>query len=277
MKRKITSLTAFFLFIVLVFTSLVLYVVPPGRISYWSDWHFWGLTKSEWANLHINIGYLFVLSMLFHVYYNWKALVSYMKNKLKKSEFSSKEMIIALLVLVGCMLGTYFQIPPLSWILDLDSKMEDAAAEKYGEPPYGHAELSTLKTFSSRVGLDVQENISKLNEAGISLKDENQTILEISQLNNLSPKQLYSIIKPIEDNLKITLPKNPPSGFGKRPIADIAQEYSLNISKIIGLLAKHKIKVQADMSLKEIEKVNNINAEDVYFIIRDNFKELIDR
>ena len=39
---KITSLTAFLSFIFLLITSIVLYVVPHGRVAYWSDWRLWG-------------------------------------------------------------------------------------------------------------------------------------------------------------------------------------------------------------------------------------------
>lgn len=42
--RKIASLTAFLAFIFMVLTSMILYVVPPGRVAFWVDWRLWGLT-----------------------------------------------------------------------------------------------------------------------------------------------------------------------------------------------------------------------------------------
>ena len=58
--RKITSLTAALAFVLMVLTSIILYIVPQGRIAYWADWHLWGLTKTEWGNIHINSGLLFL-------------------------------------------------------------------------------------------------------------------------------------------------------------------------------------------------------------------------
>mgnify|MGYP000181594178 CR=1 FL=1 len=36
--RKIASLTALLSFVVVIVTSIVLYIVPQGRIAYWADW-----------------------------------------------------------------------------------------------------------------------------------------------------------------------------------------------------------------------------------------------
>ncbi len=277
MKRKVASLTAFFSFIVLVITSFVLYVVPPGRIAYWSDWQFLCLSKSDWGNIHINIGYLFIISMFVHVYHNWKQLIAYMKNKSRQAKVISGEFVLALLITVVCVLGTYFKIPPLSWVLDIDLAMEDAAAEKYGEPPYGHAELSTLKTFVQRTELDLQSSMEKLKDAGLVVENETQTILEISKANAMAPKQIYLVIKPSEgDNKqKISLPKNPPAGFGKRLLADIAQEYDLNIPKVIRLLTRQGIKAEADMNFREMADQSNMSSIEIYFIIRDNFDRVV--
>ncbi len=46
--RKTTSLTAGLSFIAMVMTSVILYIVPQGRIAYWSDWRLLGLSKEQW-------------------------------------------------------------------------------------------------------------------------------------------------------------------------------------------------------------------------------------
>ena len=64
--RRITSLTALFAFIVMTFTSVILYIVPHGRIAYWSDWHLFGLSKKEWGSIN-NLGLFFLLSLFLHL------------------------------------------------------------------------------------------------------------------------------------------------------------------------------------------------------------------
>ena len=82
--RKITSLSALASFVLLTLTSVILYIVPPGRVAYWADWRLWGLSKTQWDNLHINLGVLFLVAVCFHVYFNWNPIVAYLKNKARQ-------------------------------------------------------------------------------------------------------------------------------------------------------------------------------------------------
>ena len=68
--RKISSLTATLSFILMLPTAIILYIVPQGRIAYWADWHLWGLTKTQWGAIHINLGLLFLITLSLHIYYN---------------------------------------------------------------------------------------------------------------------------------------------------------------------------------------------------------------
>ena len=45
--RRITSLTASLAFVLMLVTSLILFITPQGRVAYWADWRLWGLTKRE--------------------------------------------------------------------------------------------------------------------------------------------------------------------------------------------------------------------------------------
>ena len=268
--RKITSLTASLSFIFLVSTSIVLYIVPQGRVAYWADWNLWGLTKTEWGNIHINLGLLFLLAILQHIYYNWKAILSYLKNKAKRVTVFTKNFNIALFITIVFIAGTYMEVPPFRWVLEINETLKDAAAEKYGEPPYGHAELSTLKTFSSKMGMDLIESMNRLKETGIRFDSEKQTIQEIAKLNKISPQQVYLAMKPPEGVVQTDkLPKTPQPGLGKRSLADICQHYNLNIPIIIRGLAENDIKATAEMNIKKIAEQNNMSPTDVYEIIKD--------
>jgi len=165
--RKIVSLTSALAFLVMLLTSIILYIVPHGRIAYWSDWRLWGLSKTQWGDIHINTGLLFLIALSLHIYYNWKPIVNYLKGKTKKIKIFTKDFNIAAALVLICILGTYFSIPPFSSILNISADIKDSAVECYGEPPYGHAELSSLKTFTKKMNLDVNECISMLKKEGI--------------------------------------------------------------------------------------------------------------
>lgn len=268
--RKITSLTASLSFIFLVLTSVILYITPHGRVAYWADWHLWGLTKTEWGNIHINLGLLFLLAIILHIYYNWKAIVSYLKDKAKRVSVFTKNFNIALFITFLFIAGTYTEIPPFRLVLELNDNIKDAASEKYGEPPYGHAELSTLKTFSSKMGLDLTKSMKRLKEAGVKFEGEKETLQEIAKLNKISPQQIYLFMKPPQGAVQTDkLPTAPQPGLGNHALADICQQYNLNIPIILRGLADKDIKASAEMNIKKIAEQNNMSPTDVYEIIKD--------
>ena len=93
--RKITSLTMLVSFVFCILTSVVLYILPHGRVAYWADWSLWGLSKTEWDGLHINLGVLLLLAGLLHIYYNWKPITAYLKDKTRNLKVFTIEFNIA--------------------------------------------------------------------------------------------------------------------------------------------------------------------------------------
>jgi hypothetical protein len=72
-------------------TGVILYIVPHGRIAYWSDWRLFGLSKEEWGDIHVNLGLLFLLSIFLHLYFNWKPILLYLRNKRDQLKIFTKE------------------------------------------------------------------------------------------------------------------------------------------------------------------------------------------
>jgi hypothetical protein len=167
--RRIVSLTALLSLVLVLLTSVVLYIEPPGRVAYWSGWRLMGLSKEQWGAVHINTGVLFLVALGLHVWYNWTPLVSYLKDKARNFRLFTREFNWAAGITLAFVLGTLLGLPPFSTITDGNIWFQDRAARLYGEPPYGHAELSTLKTFASRVGLNLDESLARLRAAGVAV------------------------------------------------------------------------------------------------------------
>ena len=185
--RRITSLTAALTFLLVVLTSIVLYIVPQGRVAYWADWRLWGLSKTDWGNIHINLGFLFLIALGLHIYYNWKPLMAYLKDKARRFKLFTREFNIALAITVLCTIGSYFLIPPFSWVMALNDHFKETASAKYGEPPYGHAELSTLKSFTGKMNLDLASSLVLLEESGYSDASADATLAEIAKRKRRRP------------------------------------------------------------------------------------------
>ena len=268
--RKITSLTALLSFILLILNSVVLYIAPHGRVAYWADWHLWGLTKTQWGNQHIIIGVLFLISIFLHIYYNWKPILAYLKNRAKQFKLFTREFNIALVLTIVFTVGAYMEVPPFNWVLDFSESIKNTAAQKYGEPPYGHAELSTLKTFSLRTGLDLAGSMRRLKNAGVRFENEKQTLLQIAKLNKMTPQQVYLAMKVEEKPGAVkSLPDSPPKGMGKRAIADICREYNLKLSAVLQAFADNGITATGDSTFKQIAEEHKISSGDVYQILKN--------
>ena len=87
--------------------------------------------------------------------------------------------------------------------MSLNEHFKDAGAEKYGEPPYGHAELSSLQTFTKKMKLDLAKSmelvVRELKKQGIEASEE-LTLKKIAANNNTGPHDIYEHIKSLVQN-----------------------------------------------------------------------------
>ena len=143
--------------LMMTYTGITLYIAPHGRVAYWTNWELFGWSKDQFAQIHTTFMLLFVAATLLHIYYNWKPLISYMKNHLRQFVFFTKEMLVAKLISFLFLFGTLFEIPPFSSFLEFGDTIKESWTEKSEEPPYGHAEESTLKDFSQKTGYDLSK------------------------------------------------------------------------------------------------------------------------
>jgi len=273
--RKITSMTLVWSLIILILNSLVLYVVPEGRVAYWADWRFLGLTKSQWGDQHTTIGFLFLVAGILHIYYNWKPIAAYMKNKAKELKVFTLPSNVGLVLTLLVIVGTYFNVPPLSTVLHISDGFKQAAAHKYGEPPYGHAELSSLKNFSRKENLDVHKALELLAGAGMKVKGQEAIIKDIANENDRSPQEIYNIIKAagreqeaaVNDGIK-GFPDAPKPGWGKMKLSVVCETYGLEIKAIIDGFAANGIKAGADNTIKEIAMANDMEPINIFEVLR---------
>ncbi len=270
--RRIASLTGLISFLVVLLTSIVLYISPHGRVAYWADWRFWGLSKDEWANVHINVGLLFLLALLLHVYYNWKPILTYLKDKARHLRFFTAEMNIALALTAVFTIGTLAFVPPFSSILDFSESLKEAAARTYGEPPWGHAELSPIATFAKKMGWDPQRAIEVLEANGFAVANPNQTLKELAALKGIPPQDVYHVLQnalQTESAPEGKLPDAPPPGFGQKSLQAIAAEYGVSLAAMQQALQNKGINAPADKSLKSIAEDNGQNPYLLFDILRE--------
>lgn len=266
--RRAVSLTLLISLVPLVLTSVVLYIVPEGRVAYWSDWKMLGLSKTQWGDIHINLGWLFLAAGLFHLYLNWKPVLTYMKSKAKELRVFTLEFNTGLLLTLFFIIGTLMGIPPLSTILDFGTSFKEAAAIQYGEPPYGHAERSSLTTLARRTGLDLTAIQTELSDAGLVYEGVEQTVLDVAKMNQLTPKEVWEVMqkgKPEEQaGVQKPFPDAPFPGFGRQNLQQICNSYGLDPEVIVPALEEKGMSVDITQSIKDMASANNMDPHSLF-------------
>lgn len=267
--RKIISLTMLTSFALLVLTSAILFIEPQGRVAYWSDWRLWGLSKTQWGDLHLNLGALFLLAGIFHLVYNWKLVTAYLKDKAKHMKIFTPNFNLALIVTVFVAAGTLLNVPPMSTLVSIGASITERANQKYGEPPYGHAELSSLKMFARRTDLDLAKTLGMLKEAGIDVSHSGQTILQIAKAHHMTPKALYDIIRPPAGRSegRHAFPDDPPPGFGRRTVKQVCEAYGFDLEALLRDLGKNGIQAEPEGTIKKIAEKNGKSPMTVFEVI----------
>jgi hypothetical protein len=192
--RKITSLTTLLSFILLIITSIFVYIKPQGKIANWANWEVLGLDKGQWEALHTNLGILFIVAGLIHTILNWDCIMAYLKNKAKAVKVFTVDFNIALTITLVVTVLTLFELPPINAIQTFGESLKKAAAEKYGKPPYGHAEDSSIETFCRRTRTDLKTAMENLATAKLQSVSAEASLSEVAKANHLTPQQVYDII-----------------------------------------------------------------------------------
>jgi len=264
--KKITSLTLGFSFLIMSFTGIVLFIVPHGRVAYWSDWHLLGLSKSQYGELHTTSMVTFLLFASLHIYYNWKPIVSYLKDKSKKVSFTKKEFLIALFLNLVFVVGTLFSAQPFKAFLDMGEGIKDSWTQQYGEPPYGQAQKTKLKVFCRKLNIDLEKAKAILEKNSIVF-NENETLKTIATTNSIAPSEIYKMIK---SNSKSSKEVDGISNMGRKTLQDLSDMKMINLNHAIEILkAKGLDDISSDRRVKHIADELETTPLEVYKLIKN--------
>jgi len=266
--KKLTSFSLGFSFLIMSYTGVMLYFVPKGKVAYWADWHLFGLSKSQYGDVHTTSMLTFLFFGIVHIFYNWKAIISYLKDKNRKISFSRVEFLSALALNILFVVGTLYMIQPFKAYLDVEDSIKDYWAKEYGEPPYGHAEETKLKMFCKRVGIDYTNATTLLNQHKIVYK-ANDSLLKIAHQNNTSPKSIFEIISKAQKNSTSHVDYSSiPSSLGRRTLEELSSMGKIDLEKTLLLLQAKGIKdISKDDRVKNIADEMEMMPIDLYGII----------
>lgn len=258
--KKITSLTMLLAMFTMTFTGIILFITPPGRVANWANWELFGISKELYGQIHSSFMVLFIIATILHVYYNWKPLISYMKNEARQFILFTKDMIIASILFLIFLFGTIYQISPFSDFLNFGDDIKSSWEKEYGTSPYSHAELSSLKSFTKKLNYDLERSKNILTSNNIAFEDE-QSLSQIAKTNSISPKFIYDILrKNFEKGEQKTVPL---SGLGKKSIKEVAMTLEISSDEFISKLKSLGLDAKEDDKFKDIAESKDLSPSDI--------------
>jgi hypothetical protein len=266
-KQPSRSFIAFLVtwaFVVLTVSGIVLYIVPQGRIAYWVQWSLLGLGKEAWGELHMLFGGVFIVTGFLHLYFNWKPFKNYLSARVAGHLKLKRELLYSLLAtfLIGAL--SVLQLPPASWVFDLNAQIKDSwVSGPEAEPPFGHAEELSLAGFAKRQGIALPAALQSLRAQGLTIDSERDSLTRIARANGVTPADVYVLIKPLET------PSSPVNagvlwtealieerfagkGIGRKTLAQIADMLGMRTERVQQALRQGDNPPAAEASLREL-------------------------
>ena len=259
--QRFVSLTSGLAFIIIFISSGVLYFIPDRGVTGWTDWSFLWLDKQQWDNLHINLGILFLVFIVWHIYFNWKPIKAYLKVK-KQLKIFTKEFNVALVVTLLFAVGTATMTLPFSFLVNIGNGIKAVNSIDDGNPPFNYAEYSTLEDFCLLTHIDISNAKQKLLSSGITLPSAKATLKQIAVDNDTTPKALFGMIR--EDDTRFTLPTDIPVGIARKSLYGLTQEYDINLDRVISHLKHYDIDATSKSTFKRLAKENGLHPAELY-------------
>jgi hypothetical protein len=261
--RGLTSLTALTSFLIMTITGIVLYFAPQGRVAYWVFWEFIGLSKTDWGNIHIISSIVFAVAGGFHIYFNWKPLINYLSGKIAGSLKYGKELAAASVLSVIIIAGSIYLFPPFNYVIEFSEYLKNAwVYSKEYEPPFGHAEQTSLRTFTKRMDIDLKKAEAELKAEGIKFHSAKDRLEDIAAANHITPMDIYVVIKKHEkkpaadENITFTPElvdeKFAGTGLGRKALSWVIEDTGIPPELANQRLAQNNIEADGNETLKEI-------------------------
>jgi hypothetical protein len=193
--RALASVLIGVAFLVMGVSGTILFISPPGRGANWSDWRMIGYSKHEWADLHIAFGVMFVLAAILHLILNIRPLISYFRNRMTRHIGLRREWIAALLLSGLVFLGTRYDVPPVSSLLNFGESVKRGWEEPTVAAPIPHAELLSLKELAEKAGVTLEQATERLTKQEMKGITGDIVVAELATQNNTTPQRVYQIVQ----------------------------------------------------------------------------------
>jgi len=251
-------------FLALLWSGAVLFLSPPGRVANWTNWRVFGLTKHEWTDLHVTFSSVFLVAGLIHVWFNWRPLLNYFKDRLNQRLGFRWEWLAALLACALVFGATRAKLPPFGQLLAWSEVLKQSWEKTPEKAPVAHAELLTLRELATQAGLSVETALERLTRQGIRGATPEVEVRALAEQNSLAPARVYDLLTGRTDTSATAKPTGESHGGGpgggggpgRKTLATVCQESGLDLTNTLARLKARGIQAEPSQILRDIA-VNN--------------------
>jgi len=275
--RSLTAFLVTWAFIVLTVTGIILYIVPQGRVAYWIHWSLAGMEKEQWGWVHMMFGGVFILTGILHLYFNWKPFKKYFADRVRGHLKPKQEIFMATALTVAIFAVSALNIPPASWVIDLNARIKSAwITSPQLEPPYGHAEEASLVGISRKMGLDLDKVLQTLEQNRIQFSGKRDTLENIARRNDLTPMDIYALVsvhkaakKPqsllnTAEQIEVEFSG---TGLGRKTLEEICQQTGTDLSMALANLSRAGIGARASDRARVLADEHDKSPIDILVIM----------
>lgn len=257
--RAFVSLIVVIAFLILAVTGIALYATPPGRIANWSGWTLLGVTKTQWQAVHMTFGFLFLVAAAFHLVFNWKVLLHYLRSRSQDGLRRKREIAWAAVATMSVTVLAFIDVPPISYISTGRETLANSWSSASLEPPVPHAELMTVAQVAASMNIATEVARERLQRQGFAAPPDS-TLEVIAAAHDVTPQVVYAALRPTA---------TPPTGTGMgwKTMEQIAGELGVPLETAQARLHAVGIAAAATDTLRDIAQRHGRHTPELYQVV----------
>jgi len=234
-KRAFVSVLSGLIFVSMAVTGLALFFAPSCRVARETNWSFLGHDKDQWVALHVWFGIAFLVALAFHLYFNWRILVGYFKNRLVPGFTFRAEWIVALILCAVVYGGTIYELAPFSLVTDWEESFKQHGSGQAGQ--------------GRHLG---QAGAHALESQGTSAAEE---------------QGLY--VYWCEGDAQQQIGQRAGRGIGRKTLREFCNDEGIDLSRAAKQLSRNEFAVNETMTMREIADELTVHPSELRGILHD--------
>lgn len=265
--RAFVTFYIVFSFVAVGLSGLVLFISPPGRVANWSQWRFAALLKADWQAVHTVFSLLFLAAGAFHIYFNWRVILNYVRRKVGEGLNRGRELAVATAAGAVILVLTVAGVPPFSTVMALGETAKNSWSDPSTEPPVPHAEEWTIAKFAETTRISVDQVMDNLRQANMTAPAPEVTLQALATTYQTTPRAVY--LKALGPEKAASVPAAEGGGFGRKTIAQLCAETGIPLDTALDRLHQAGFPdAVAESNMRQLATANGRRPIEVAQVIR---------